>query len=234
MPSNTVFSLFSNLRSIYLRTEDVTVVLYAPVRYGAIGCLISVIKCLFQGHCEWIAEGSFSKMSPKGSVRGLPELLVHLLSSWQLCCFTNDPMHRSQSKKARDWGVGVGLGSSAAPKVQWELPHVGGRGGKEPIPHQGGRCWALSHLVPSVAQVENGRSRPWHFRPWPGSKQYLGFGEPTWGSLASSASAPARQTAPGPPAASQPLVCFRPGASVIFRVLQCIASQGCRKGPTGP
>ena len=108
-------------------------------------------KCLFQGHCEWIAEGSFSKMSPKVSVRGLTELLVHLLSSWQLCCFTNDPMNRSQSKKAGDWGVG--LGSSAAPQVQWELPMYGGGGGgpTEPIPHQGGRCWALSHLVLSVA-----------------------------------------------------------------------------------
>lgn len=42
MPSNTVFSLLWNLPSIYLQTEDVTVVLYAPVRYGA-GCLISVI-----------------------------------------------------------------------------------------------------------------------------------------------------------------------------------------------
>lgn len=86
-------------------------------------------KCLFQGHCEWIAEGSFSKMSPKVSVRGLTELLVHLLSSWQLCCFTNDPMNRSQSKKAGDWGVG--LGSSAAPKVQWELPMYGDGGGGE-------------------------------------------------------------------------------------------------------
>lgn len=74
----------------------------------------------------------------------------------------------------------------------------------------------LSHIMLSVAQAEDGMSRPWHFLPWPGSRQYLGFGEPMWGSLAPSASAPARQTAPGPLAVSHPLVCFRPGASVIF------------------
>ena len=93
-----------------------------------------VRECLFQGHREWIAEGSwrflkhtfffFFKMSPEGAVRGLPELLVHLLSSWQLCCITNNPMNRSRSKKARDWRGGGGSGVQYSPQSAVGAPHV--------------------------------------------------------------------------------------------------------------
>lgn len=96
-------------------------------------------------------------MSPEGAVRGLPELPVHLLSSWQLCCFTNNPMNRSRSKKARDWGVGVGLGSSTAPKVQWELPMCGGGRG------EGAHCPPRREVLGSVTSYAKcSPSGRWH------------------------------------------------------------------------
>ena len=123
---------------------------------------------------------------PEGAGRGLPELLVHLLSCWQLCCFTNDPVNRSRSKKARDWR---GLGSGAGPEVQWGLPMY--QVGQQGAYRQGGRCWALLCPVLSAAWAENGGSRPGHLPPW---LAVPWLSRAHRGSLASGASAPARWT----------------------------------------
>lgn len=84
---------------------------------------------------------------------------------------------------------GGGSGVQCSPQGAVGAPYVWGWGGREGAITEEVLGSVTSYFA-ECSLSGKWQVSPWHSPAW-APKQYLGFGEPMWGSLASSASAPA-------------------------------------------